>query len=118
MSLKTIYIVIIAAAAAVVLVGIQVASAGGSCRTHSCESPSSEQTPTPQPGKKKHTVTAQEVLAVGLLIGTPIYCGRMRWVEKDPCIDFNQWRKTSDADDRVTPPPQAPGFGLNVEVTR
>lgn len=95
-------------AALLVLAGIQAALASGSCPMSGCGSPSTIE-PTPQPGKKKHAVTAQEVVTVGLLIGVPIYCSWKRWVLDDPCVDSSQWRQTSAADDRVTPDPTVAG---------
>jgi len=114
---RIMWTVVILLAVLLLVTGIQAAQAGGSCPTSGGCTPT-DPAPTSQPGKKKHTITAREVMTVGLLVGTPIYCGWRRWVENDPCVDFSQWRQTSAADDRLTPAPPTPGFGLNVEVTK
>lgn len=105
------WVVVALLAAALLVVGIQAATASGS-------PPPPDPAPAASPVKKKHTVTVQQAIAVGALVGTPIYCGWKRWVENDPCIDFSQWRKTSADDGRVTPATPAPEFGLNVEAAK
>lgn len=118
------YLIITSGIFIVVLLGVLALSApvlasGGhhECHHHDdCGEP--EPQPVPDPGPvvvhKKKVVVNVPALLFGIGGGICIY--KRFWTD-DPCIGKPAY-KTSAADDRVTPTPPTPEFGLNVEVTK
>lgn len=78
------------------LLFFQSAHAFGSCPTNGgC-------TQQDQP-RSKNTVSIPVVVTGIITLGATGRCVYKRFWTDNPCYDFNQWRKTSAADDRVTP---------------
>ena len=75
--------------------------ASGSCRSHHCDD---ETAPAPATTVivKKDSVPVGAIVAGVITIGAVIYCGHRRWVKNDPCFG-EPLKKTSEADDRITP---------------
>lgn len=103
-----------------VLIALFLSVVFGTATAHD-RKPSPEPAPDTQTGtcciKKDKEIPAAVVTAAVLTVVAIVVCAWKRFVLNDPCIT-NEPNQTSAADDRVTPTHPAPGFGLNVEVTR